>query len=504
MHTPTLLPTPTQIVERMDRCVQGQERAKRDLAVAVYNHYIAQAHRDREGVDLGRYHVLLIGPTGVGKTCLIQTVAEMLAVPVRFASAAGLAEGSASSKSVESLIAGLVERAGGNPRRAEKGIVCIDEIDRVRRNNGDGGEAIQNALLSLLDGRISKGVEGSPHPAVDTGRLLFVCAGAFPGLDDIVRARVGERRAPMGFAARSDEDQAAIETQPHYRALCQLQMADLERFGMIPQFVGRFATVAALHELSRDALRQILGEGLEGSVLERQKALARIHGIELEFESKALDALAAEAERIGSGARGLDRLVGAAVNGVDYRWSELANDGVSKVIVGVDAVRDGAQPQIIRGEANSGRSDALLRHLALGRLPSAPAFLDGTGDPAPAGEPAPHWSAGELAGTIEATKRERLDWGQTIGGAREWWERFESQNAARPTVVLRLIEELAKRQATITDFFLAAVDSNTDDLEANLHFLDYRRLKERGRTLATPGSSPRACADTGGSQREMG
>jgi len=208
-ENPTL-PAPAEMVAYLDRFVRGQARAKQDLAVAVYNHYLAQAYRAREGLDLGRYHVLLLGPTGVGKTYLVKTLAGFLGVPVGFASAAGLVEVGYRGNSVDSIVRTLLDRAGGDPKKAEKGIVFIDEIDKIRRQDNGGtrdvsGEGVQNALLTLLDGRTVDGMEGMNHSPVDTGRLLFVCAGAFVGLKGIVERRLGTGRHQIGFHARPAE-----------------------------------------------------------------------------------------------------------------------------------------------------------------------------------------------------------------------------------------------------------------------------------------------------------
>ncbi|MCB1235670.1 MAG: AAA family ATPase, partial [Verrucomicrobiae bacterium] len=239
-----ILPTPTEMIAHLDRFVRGQARAKQDIAVAVYNHYLSQAWRDRGHEDLGRHHILLIGPTGVGKTYLVRTLADFLGVPVGFASATGLAEAGYKGNSVETIIRSLIDRAEGDPKRAEKGIVFIDEIDKIRGADTGGyrdvsGEGVQNALLTLLDGRISEGLEGYGHRPVDTSRLLFVCTGAFVGLQEIVERRLGSRERRIGFLARPNETVEKIPDQPIYEALCQAETRDLVEFGMIPEFIGR-------------------------------------------------------------------------------------------------------------------------------------------------------------------------------------------------------------------------------------------------------------------------
>jgi ATP-dependent Clp protease ATP-binding subunit ClpX len=477
-----MLPTPREMIAHLDRFAFGQVRAKQDLAVAVYHHYLSQAFREREGHDLGRHHLLMIGPTGVGKTLLVKTLANFLGVPVGFASAAGLVESGYKGNSVESIIKALLDRAGGDARKAEKGIIFIDEVDKIRAAAGGGhrdvsGEGVQNALLTLLDGRASEGLEGYNHVEVDTGRLLFICAGAFVDLSSIVEARIGTGRSRIGFQPRPDEELKTVSsTARMYETLCQAQTADLVKYGMIPEFIGRFASITVLHELLRKDLRAVLSCGLEQTPLERQKSLARIHGIELEMTDEALDAVSREAEILGTGARGLARLLGAALDRVDYRWPELADDGVTRVIIHEGCITKGLDPEFLRGESDYDRCDVELRQESLSGLPPPPAH-----SPKPESEALTNtvgWSEKRLKHRLEVYKREHLDWGNTAASAKKWWEAFEQENAHRLEVVFRLADELRVRKASISEFFMAFVYSNTDNIQANLHYLDYNRLKK--------------------------
>ncbi len=236
-----------------------------------------------------------------------------------------------------------------------------------------------------------------------------------------------------------------------------------------------------LHELAHKDLRAIVSEGLENSALQRQVTMARLHGIDLQFTSDALDAIAKEAYELGTGARGLHRLIGRAVDGVDYRWAELANEGVTRVEIGADTVLNMSEPIIERGKKTLPRCDAELREEALSALPPRPTMGAVSASPGAGSifiSDSRNWSEKRMRERIENLKTHHLDWENTTGSARVWWKTFEEENKKRPALILRLTEELAQRSATVSEFFLSYVYSNTDNIQANLHFLDYQRLKE--------------------------
>jgi hypothetical protein len=274
-----------------------------------------------------------------------------------------------------------------------------------------------------------------------------------------------------------------VPDQPIYQALCQAVTSDLVEFGMIPEFIGRFATITALHELGRSDLRSIISDQTSGSALEKQKKLAELHGIELIITDDALDAIADEAMRLGTGARGLHRLIGRAVDSVDHRWVELADEGVTKVIVDRSSAMGDVEPRMEKGKSRFERSDLQMRQEVMASLPKAPSaspskatskssagVTDGLTDTR-------GWTSEQIEDLLTKVKKD-LDWENTTGSARKWWTTFEEENKTRMPLVVRLAEELRNRKATITEFFLAYVYSNTDNIMANLHYLDYVRIKK--------------------------
>ncbi|MAG58211.1 MAG: hypothetical protein CMJ83_18140 [Planctomycetes bacterium] len=481
------LPTPTEMVAWLDRVVIGQETAKRDLATAVYSHYLALAARDAGDDDPGprlRENILAIGPTGCGKTLMIKTLAEMLDVPVSYGVATRFSETGYVGDGVESLIANLVARAGGDLDRARRGIIYIDEIDKIARRETRGrdvsGEGVQHGLLSLIEGSpIMVKVERG-EVEVDTTDLLFICTGAFSSLERIVSQRAQKERARgLGFAATAEEPDA---TDPA-GFLGQLETEDLVTYGFIPELIGRFSVVTLVQALSEHDLETILARS-EASPLLHQRKLFSIHGIELTLTKDALRLIAAEAMAKGVGARGLARVLLAHLAELRFQLPELARKGIRKIVIGRSVITDGAAPRLTRTHTTAEPAPDMvevLRRTAFGfpdedegeaesqqnEAARNSQFSDTSG-----------WTTEEIDRVLQDVKA-RLGFQRLGQREREWWERFENDLGECKETALRVGEELVSRDASLSEFFVACAYSGTESIQANLHFLDYYRLKKR-------------------------
>ena len=350
------IPTPRQIKEHLDQYVIGQEDAKRTIAVAVYNHYRRLENPEVDGIEIEKSNILMFGPTGSGKTLIAQSIARMLDVPLAIADATGLTEAGYVGDDVESLVTRLLQAADYDAKRAERGIIFIDEMDKKRGKGSEGasgtrdvsGEGVQQALLKLLEGTdvmVAPQGKGKDMIKLNTKNILFIVGGAFVGLDKIVgQSEPGGQKNGIGLGAKTMTKAKPASAE----LLRKVQPEHLVKFGLIPELIGRLPVYAPLEELSEEQLVRVLTEP-KNAVVKQFKARFGLDNVALEFTPEALKEVAKIARVRKTGARGLRSVIENSLMTMQFELPELSGQGVTKVVVGLPAIKGEGEPDLVKG-----------------------------------------------------------------------------------------------------------------------------------------------------------
>ena len=352
------IPSPKEIKKILDDYVIGQEEAKKTLSVAVYNHYKRIAHEEnvkKDDVEIQKSNILLLGPTGCGKTLLAKTLAKIVNVPFEIADETTLTEAGYVGEDVENILLKLIQAADGDIEKAEKGIIYIDEIDKITRKTENpsitrdvSGEGVQQALLKIIEGTVASVPPqgGRKHPnqeliQINTENILIICGGAFEGLENIIKDRTGEKAIGFGTQIKSQKE---IDRTEIFK---ELLPQDLLKFGLIPEFIGRLPIIATLQDLDKEALLKILVEP-KNSLIKQYQKLFEIDGVELVFEQEALDAIVDKAIEIKTGARGLRSIIEDIMR--DIMFDIPSNPKIEKCIVTKKTVLEKAEPEVVEND----------------------------------------------------------------------------------------------------------------------------------------------------------